>query len=250
MSAAGGPGWLGLLALGLGACAAELVFPAAPAPDGAASAGAPNDGITGQVGEGGAPGAPPCSRLQVPDHSRFSAQGGEGGAPAPGVSGAGASSGATAELDGESDGGAAGSNPGEPPAPPELYFSEYVEGPSSTKALEIYVVLATSLEGCDLLTYFNGSLEPARLALHGDVTPGSAYVLCSSQLAAAEPGRCDRSTNLTFNGNDSLALACAGSVLDVFGQIGVDPGPSWGDGASIDHTLRRSCSVMRGRVDG
>jgi hypothetical protein len=120
----------------------------------------------------------------------------------------------------------------------------------STKALEIYIAFGDSLEGCDLLTYFNGSAEPARLGLHGPVSVGQAYVLCSSQLASTEPERCDRSTNLTFNGNDTLALVCSGLVLDVFGQVGFDPSAAWGDGASLDHTLRRSCNVEQGRADG
>jgi hypothetical protein len=131
-----------------------------------------------------------------------------------------------------------------------LLFSEYLEGSGSTKALEIFVVSGDSLEGCDMLTYFNGASEPSRVALHGPVKANDVYVLCSSQLAQAEPERCDRSTNLTFNGNDAVALACAGTVLDVFGQIGFDPGAAWGDGLSVDHTLRRSCSVTQGRVDG
>lgn len=257
MSAARGWGWLGVLIPCFGACAGELTFPVGPGPGNEApAAGAPPDGITGTLSEGGMPGEPSSGRLPVPEQSRFSAAG-EGGVSDAGVSFAGASSVAGVGASGlaaagaDAVGGAAGSGASEPaPPPPELYFSEYVEGPGSSKALEIYVIQAESLEGCDLLTYFNGGLEPARLALHGAVTTGSAYVLCSSQLAAAEPERCDRSTNLTFNGNDSVALVCAGGVLDVFGQIGFDPGSSWGDGASVDHTLRRSCSVSRGRVDG
>ena len=55
---------------------------------------------------------------------------------------------------------------------------------------------------------------------------------------------------MIFNGDDALALACAGETLDVIGQIGVDPGDSWGVGATLDHTLRRRCDVTAGRRDG
>ena len=75
-------------------------------------------------------------------------------------------------------------------------------------------------------------------------------VLCSSTLATAQPTACDRGTSLIFNGDDALALSCAGQVLDVIGQIGVDPGDSWGLGATLDHTLRRRCDVSVGRRDG
>jgi len=129
-------------------------------------------------------------------------------------------------------------------------FSEYVEGSGSFKALEIYALAPSSLEGCELQTYFNGKLEPSRLVLHGSLAQGSVQVLCSSALATAQPNLCDRSTSLTFNGDDALALSCGGVLLDVIGQIGVDPGDAWADGATADHTLRRRCSVTVGRRDG
>jgi hypothetical protein len=149
---------------------------------------------------------------------------------------------------GEAGGGEAGGSDGVAGA--SLMFSEYVEGSGSFKALEIYALTASSLEGCELRTYFNGKLEPARLALHGSLAQGQTQVLCSSALATAEPAHCDRSTSLTFNGDDALALGCGAELLDVIGQIGVDPGNSWGVGATLDHTLRRRCEVLGGRRDG
>jgi hypothetical protein len=124
-----------------------------------------------------------------------------------------------------------------------------LEGSGSAKALEIYAFDAASLEGCDLETYFNGKVDPGRLALHGAIEAGDTYVLCSSALADSKPELCDRSTNLTFNGDDALALRCGGVLLDVFGQIGLDPGASWGGGATVDHALRRHCDVTGGRTD-
>jgi hypothetical protein len=129
-------------------------------------------------------------------------------------------------------------------------FTEYVEGSGSSKALELYALAASSLEGCDLETYFNGKLEPTRLALHGEIPASETYVLCSSALGSAQPALCDRTTNLTFNGDDALALRCGGVLLDVIGQIGLDPGEAWGEGATADHTLRRHCDVRVGRSAG
>ena len=60
----------------------------------------------------------------------------------------------------------------------------------------------------------------------------------------------NNNTSLTFNGNDALALSCDGTMLDVIGQVGVDPGDGWSMGATLDHTLRRRCEVSSGRVDG
>jgi hypothetical protein len=157
---------------------------------------------------------------------------GDGGAP----SEAGAASG---------DGGAGGQSSGN--SAPALFFSEYVEGSGSYKALEIYAVRASSLEGCELDTYFNGKTEPARLALHGELAQGAVQVLCSSALASIQPNACNRTTSLTFNGDDALALSCAGVVLDLIGVVGEDPGDSWAAGATLDHTLRRRCGVEHGR---
>jgi hypothetical protein len=161
----------------------------------------------------------------------------------------GAGAGTMAGLGGASEAGGAGTG-SVTSAPAALMFSEYVEGSGSFKALEIYALEASSLEGCELQTYFNGKLEPARLALHGELAQGDVQVLCSSALAAAQPNACSRSTSLTFNGDDALALSCDGALLDVIGQIGVDPGDAWGAGATADHTLRRRCSVAQGRSDG
>jgi hypothetical protein len=192
--------------------------------------------------------------------TKASAGASSGGASGGGASGGGASGGGgkpgspkggTAPVlggTGNDDGGAGGD--GIVAGPPTLWFSEYVEGSGSFKALEIYAPTASSLEGCDLETYSNGKTEPARLALHGALEAGKTHVLCSSSLAAAQPTLCDRSTSLSFNGDDALALRCAGQLLDLFGQIGLDPGDAWSMGATLDHTLRRRCSVTRGRTTG
>lgn len=256
--------WIGFLpALLVAGCDQELVLP-----DGARAAedagGAPSDGITGAQGGGGT--AVAVDRLRLPDEPLYTDFGGDGGDSAGGAGGdgpVGGSGGAAGRggMLGPSGGafaggsGSAGASSGAPPpeapsAPPRLFFSEYLEGTGSLKALEIYAVESASLEGCYLHTYFNGKLEPARLALHGRIAAGEVYVLCSSALAARLPEACQRSTNLTFNGDDALALVCGDVTLDVFGQVGVDPGEAWGDGATLDHTLRRSCAVSTGRSDG
>jgi hypothetical protein len=245
----------------------------------------PNDGVTGAGGA--AEDTVPPSRLPVvnePVFTTFGGAAGEGGSePSPGASGGAQARGGNAAAGGNKpaaggattnggtkgtggtttnggtaanggatapgDGGAGGA--GLPSAgSPALLFSEYVEGSGSFKALEIYAVAASSLEGCELDTYFNGKREPSPLALHGTLTAGGMQVLCSSTLATAQPSLCDRATNLTFNGDDALALSCGGIVLDVFGQIGVDPGDAWSMGATLDHTLRRRCSVSQGNRDG
>jgi hypothetical protein len=266
--------WVGLMLSAVAACGQDLVLPAGNKPP--STTDAPSQGFTGVSGaddEGET-----RSRLPITDRPIFTAFGGAGGesgsaadgaggAPehvdtgpqkvgqggrpgntgASGTSGGGtrAAAGGTAGA-GEASAGAAGASSG----PAALLLSEYVEGSGSFKALEIYALEASSLEECELQTYSNGKLEPSRLALHGWLARGAVQVLCSSTLSTARPTTCDRSTSLIFNGDDALALSCGGELLDVFGQIGVDPGDSWGVGATVDHTLRRRCEVTTGRKDG
>jgi hypothetical protein len=124
-----------------------------------------------------------------------------------------------------------------------------VEGSSSYKALEIGASMDSSLDGCRLLTYSNGSSTGSGLALSAVVPAGTVYTLCSSSLAALIGAACDRATNLSFNGNDALALECDGTTLDVFGQIGFDPGTAWlGQiGSTANATLRRRCASSADR---
>jgi hypothetical protein len=246
--------WVGMLLCGIAACGQELMLPKGDPGKADGGAGRPTDGLTGASG---APGeAPPNNRLPVVDKPVFTTFGGAGGddsSAAVGTGGTKPVGGATGSggIVTAREGGAGGASGAEAvtSGPRPLFFSEYVEGSGSFKALEIFASQAASLEGCELQTYFNGKLEPSRVALHGELAKGTVQVLCSPALASVEPAACARSTSLTFNGDDALALSCDGVLLDIIGQIGVDPGDSWGAGATADHTLQRRCSVISGRSD-
>jgi hypothetical protein len=174
--------------------------------------------------------------------------GGIGGATSNrgGAAGAGGNAGTSA---GNGSGGAlAANNP-----PPTLFFSEYVEGSSSNKALELSALGRSVLDGCKVGAYFNGKQEASVIAtLSGSLEAGQVLTLCTSTLKAQLGAVCDQVGNLTFNGNDAVAISCDGKILDVIGQIGVDPGAAWGSGTTTtaDHTLRRKCSVTVGDTDG
>lgn len=116
---------------------------------------------------------------------------------------------------------------GAPPA--DLYFSEYVEGSSNNKALEIYNAqpIPVDLGSCDVRFYFGGSPLPlTNIQLAGVVNPGSVFVLCDIDIALAAQPSCDLLTGHPyFNGDDAVALVCDGVVFDVIGEIGFDPWP-------------------------
>ncbi len=196
---------------------------------------------------------PPASGSPYDFAYRFSGDGGATWTYCDGTNGA---------SDGSADGyqtanaGALVSNPA--PVPTNLYFSEYIEGSSNNKALEIYnpdTTAQADLSQCSVLIYNNGGATPSTtIPLTGAIPADGVYTLCHSSFDTTllDPTTCDVSQSLGFNGDDALELVCAGTTLDVIGQIGVDPGSAWSaNGVSTqDDTIRRSCTVTTGDTNG
>jgi predicted extracellular nuclease len=139
-----------------------------------------------------------------------------------------------------------------------LFFSEYVEGTSNNKALEIYngtgAPVDLAAEGYTVRIYFNGNASPGTtVALTGTVADGDVYVLADVDADGAILAQADQtSTSNLFNGNDAVALAKNAALVDVIGQIGFDPGTAWGSGdvSTMDHTLRRRPEICEADPDG
>jgi len=136
----------------------------------------------------------------------------------------------------------------EPPAP--VFFSEYGEGSSNNKWLEIYngTGAVLDLTGYTVELYSNGATTASQtLVLTGTVAIGDVYVITNASTAlAAVIAASDITSAVTFfNGDDAIALLKDGVVVDVFGVIGVDPGTSWlvGTGDTVDNTLVRKSTV-------
>jgi len=133
----------------------------------------------------------------------------------------------------------------------ELFFSEYIEGSSNNKALEIYngtgaaVDLATG--GYNVQMYFNGSASAGlTINLTGTVADGDVFVLAQSSAAAEVLAQADQTNGAGwFNGDDAVVLRKGTAVIDAFGQIGVDPGSQW-TGGGQDDTLRRAEAICAG----
>ncbi|HRH01891.1 MAG TPA: lamin tail domain-containing protein [Bacteroidia bacterium] len=131
----------------------------------------------------------------------------------------------------------------------ELFISEYLEGTSNTKAIEIYnpSSASVSLSGYSLELYANGtSTATNTLNLTGTLAAFDVYVVANSQSTAPVLAAADiTSAVCAFNGNDAIALKHNGNVIDVVGEIGVNPGTSWtvGAGSTLDYTLVRNASV-------
>jgi predicted extracellular nuclease len=144
-------------------------------------------------------------------------------------------------------------------APPtELFFSEYIEGTSNNKALEIYngtgAAINLGANGYNVQMYFNGSATAGlTINLTGTVAAGDVFVLAQSSASAAILAQADQTNGAGwFNGDDAVVLRKGTTVIDVIGQIGFDPGTEWGTGlvSTADNTLQRKSTVCAGDSNG
>ena len=139
---------------------------------------------------------------------------------------------------------------------PAVFISEYIEGDSHNKALEIFnggVLPAT----CAVHVHSNGSLTPLYSTESFTIAPQSIHLICnqnaSSQLlqtVCAGAGAQLENEAADYSGDDALLLSCNGFTVDIFGRVGEQPGlGAWTTDSGLTtriSDLRRKCSVRRG----
>lgn len=135
----------------------------------------------------------------------------------------------------------------------DLFISEYIEGSSYNKAIELFNGTGNdvTLDQYSLELYSNGSSNASQtLQLSGTLASGDVYVLAHTSANEAIKAVSDQLNGsvINFNGDDAVVLKHNGAIIDVIGQIGVDPGSSWGSGetSTANHTLVRKSSVSAG----
>jgi len=137
-----------------------------------------------------------------------------------------------------------------------LFFSEYVDGSSFSKGLEIYNPSAMSsadLGEYSVKTYNNGSNAPNHeVDLSGTLGPGEVYTIVNPSAVPALTQLADLIDDVTlFNGNDATTLERNGVVVDALGVVGVNPGEGWpvNDVTMLHNTLVRNPDVTSGSSD-
>ena len=134
----------------------------------------------------------------------------------------------------------------------DLIISEYVEGSSFNKALELYNGTGETIDlsAYTLELYANGSANVTqKLTLSGSLAAFDTYVIYHGSASAeiASKGNLSNSSVINFNGDDAIVLKKSGEIIDSFGQVGHDPGTSWGtDVKTVDMTLVRNGSITTG----
>jgi hypothetical protein len=126
----------------------------------------------------------------------------------------------------------------------DLLISEYVEGSSNNKVLEIYngTGATVNLANYTLKKQSNGAgAFGFDLALSGNLANGATYVIAYNQASAAILALANLSTTsaaMTFNGNDAVALYKNGVQIDVVGIV--NQFANWG----TDVTLVRKATNL------
>jgi len=144
--------------------------------------------------------------------------------------------------------------------PTELFFSEYIEGSSNNKALEIYNGTGAAVDlmagGYEIRMFFNGSPSAGLvIPLDGTVVDGDVFVIAHSSADPIILAQADQTNGAGwYNGDDAVLLTrdAGATVVDAIGQVGFDPGSEWGTGdtSTQNNTLRRKASVCAGDTDG
>ena len=141
-----------------------------------------------------------------------------------------------------------------------LFISEYLEGSSQNKAIEIYNPTdhTISLDGYQIWRFSNGAAsntETLEIVLRDGANEIKAYdaiVIANGQIVANDYGAVDSTlyfdvadmvgtgnhsnSPMYYNGNDAIALVSPSNLpLDLIGVIGQDPGNGWTDVDSLNY---------------
>lgn len=134
-----------------------------------------------------------------------------------------------------------------------LFFSEYIEGSSNNKAIEIFngTGNAVDLSEYSVRLGSNGNSWGYTLNMEGTLANNSVYVIGNANADPAILNVADITHTVTyFNGNDALGLFHGDTMIDAIGVYQEDPGSTWSvagvDGATAEHTLIRKPNVVQG----
>ena len=151
------------------------------------------------------------------------------------------------------------------PQTSDLFISEYIEGSSNNKGIEIFNPTGASV---DLSNYFvklsrNGSgwgmydadTEESGFVyqLDGTLANGDVLVIATDQATFQSDIQLSYPSVCHFNGDDAVGLFNNNSLIDAVGNPSEDPGSGWAvagiDNGTGEHTLIRKSSITEGNID-
>ena len=144
----------------------------------------------------------------------------------------------------------------------DLIISEYIEGGSNNKALEIYNPTGAeiNLSNYQLWKIMNGNptWPEHEKDLSGNLAAGATLTLVNNKADSELKGKGQEDSFINFSGDDAMGIAKKDSsgaynLIDVIGVNGNDPGDGWDvagvENATKDHTLIRKATIYKGNDD-
>ena len=137
----------------------------------------------------------------------------------------------------------------------DLIISEYVEGSSNNKYIELFngTGAAVDLSNYQIKLFSNGAgAATTTTTLSGTLANDACAVLKNSAAVLTLPEGIIATTcsAVNFNGDDALALykISPAGYVDIIGRIGEQPSPAWGTSplTTINQTLRRKTTILSG----
>ena len=123
----------------------------------------------------------------------------------------------------------------------DLLISEYIEGSSNNKAIEIanFTGASVNLSGYSLKKAANGGGWTNTLTLSGQLTNGNVYVIANSSASSTILNKADRTDTgvISFNGNDAVGLFKGSTLIDLIGN------PNSSSTFAQDKTMQRKSSL-------
>ena len=147
-----------------------------------------------------------------------------------------------------------------------LFFSEYAEGSSNNKYLEIYNGTGTTVDlslfsisrctnGCDTYNEFDYP-DNLQFSTGTNLADGAVYIIAHPSSDSIILANGDTTFNYLSNGDDLTALTLTGAtastyvIVDIIGDMQGDPGSGWDvagtSNGTKDHTLIRKSSICQG----
>ena len=147
----------------------------------------------------------------------------------------------------------------------DIFFSEYAEGSSNNKYLEIYNPTSETIS-LDGYAYPNVSNAPTTVGVHefwntfetgATIASGAVYIIAHGSADQTILDKANETHNFLSNGDDGYALAKGTETdytyIDFVGDFNGDPGSGWDvagvTAATKDHTLVRKETVISGNTD-
>ena len=138
----------------------------------------------------------------------------------------------------------------------DLFFSEYSEGSSNNKYLEVYNPSGSSIDlsNYSICVIGNGGQYTNTFQLYGTLGSDKVFVVSTDQSDAASIlSKADTALSypsiVHFSGDDAVCLLSGTDTIDVIGVRRVRETWTVGTGSTKDHTLVRKANVSAGETD-